>query len=130
MNKLLIAGVAGALFTGGTAMAGEPISLTDGQMDGVTAGWYVAGGFATGGETVVATAGPSAGGFETTTFGGGIDQTNIEYSEGCGTCGASFSYTSTFAGEGSTSTSASYVSLGGGVAYTDRSYALGFIAGN
>lgn len=45
MNKLMIAGVAGAFLAGGAAMADEPMKLTDGQMDDVTAGWRLAGAF-------------------------------------------------------------------------------------
>lgn len=44
MNKLIIAGAAGALlagsaFAGNVAMAGEPVTLSDAQMDTATAGW-------------------------------------------------------------------------------------------
>jgi hypothetical protein len=129
MNKLIIAGVAGALFAGSTAMAAEPVSLTDGQMDGVTAGWYVAAGGASAGSTFVATSGPSYGGFETSAGGGGLKQKIVSYESGCGSCGSTFTYTRTFAGDGATTTSASYGSLFGGMAYTGRSFAGGFIAG-
>jgi len=37
MKKILLAGVAGT-FIAGSAMAAEPVTLTDGQMDGVSAG--------------------------------------------------------------------------------------------
>ena len=39
MRKLLIAGVAGTLLAGSAAMAGEPITLSDEQLDTATAGW-------------------------------------------------------------------------------------------
>ena len=49
MNKTLLAGAAAAALVGGTAMADEPVTLTDTQMDDVTAGFLFAfagtGGF-------------------------------------------------------------------------------------
>jgi hypothetical protein len=49
MNKTLLAGAAAAALFGGSAMADEPVTLTDTQMDDVTAGFLFAfagtGGF-------------------------------------------------------------------------------------
>ena len=49
MNKTLLAGAAAAALIGGSAMADEPVTLTDAQMDDVTAGFLFAfagtGGF-------------------------------------------------------------------------------------
>ena len=48
MRKMIIAGVAGTFLAGSAAMAGEPLALTEDQMDSVTAGFLsfriVAGG--------------------------------------------------------------------------------------
>lgn len=43
MNKMLLAGVAGTLLAG-SAMAAEPMKLTDSQMDDVSAGLTLTGG--------------------------------------------------------------------------------------
>lgn len=49
LKKTLLAGAAGVVLAGGSAMASEPVQLTDNQMDDVTAGFLFAfastGGF-------------------------------------------------------------------------------------
>lgn len=70
MHKMMIAGLAGALLTASAAMASEPVTLTDGQMDDVTAGLRFAGSLGFTGGTSVTTfgVGSSAGeSFEGTT---------------------------------------------------------------
>lgn len=61
MNKMILAGVAGAFLAGSAAMASEPVKLTNGQMDDVTAGFRLLAGFNLLGSANVATTGIGGG---------------------------------------------------------------------
>jgi hypothetical protein len=43
MNKLMIAGIAGTFLAAGAAAAGEPVKLTDNQLDSVNGGAFLFG---------------------------------------------------------------------------------------
>lgn len=61
MNKIILAGVAGAFLAGSAAMASEPVKLTNGQMDDVTAGFRILAGFNLLGSANTATTGVGGG---------------------------------------------------------------------
>ncbi len=123
MRKTVIAGVTGALLAGSAAMAAEPVTLTDTQMDGVTAGFTFAGGLAYNIGAFVGTAGPSVATATSSASGGGIDETKVTYEGNTG--GSTFKYTSYTEGSGSAGSTASYGTLGGGVIYFGRMVGAG-----
>lgn len=111
MYKTIIAGVAGAMLAG-SAMAAEPVKLTDGQMDDVTAGFRLAagGGFGTG--PLALTFGLGTATSSSQQLGGGGFNDSITINTG----GVTLS--SVGLAEGSSTTSTSYASAVGGFSWT------------
>lgn len=108
MNKMIIAGIAGAFLAASGAMASEAVKLTDGQMDEVTAGsrFAIGGGFSAG--SFVGTFGPGFGTSTTTNVGNaGFADTFVLTTGGVGISSIGYA-------EGGSTTSTGYAALGGG----------------
>lgn len=114
MYKTIMAGVAGALFAGGAAMASEPVQLTNGQMDDVTAGLSIraglGGGFGSG--AIVSTTGLGTGSSQVNTGGGAVFEDVLLVNTG------GLALSSTGLAEGFANGTTSYASTNGGFSDT------------
>jgi hypothetical protein len=112
MKKMLVAGVAGAVLMGGAAMA-EPLQLSNGQMDDVTAGFRLGLGGGIGTGPFAVTFGLGTGTSSSETGGGSLftDTVNI------GSNG-SVALGSNYVSEGFSKSSVSYASTSGGGSWT------------
>ncbi len=112
MKKMLVAGIAGAVLMGGAAMA-EPLQLSNGQMDDVTAGFRLGAGGGLGTGAFAVTFGQGASASQANTGGGASfhDSLNIA-SNGATTLG------STYIAEGFANSATRYASSQAGGSWT------------
>lgn len=122
MNKMIIAGVAGAFLAGSAAMASEPVKLTDGQMDDVTAGFRLLAGLNLLGSAGSATVGVGSATTTQSQTAGSENLSTINIGTG-GTIAAADA-NATLA---SSTTSTSYVSTLGGISQTGGALGVGLI---
>lgn len=124
MKKMLVAGIAGAVLMGGAAMA-EPVQLSNGQMDDVTAGFRLGlgGGLGTGAFALTFGQGDSR---STSNTGGGAsfqDTLNIS-SNGATSLG------SLYVAEGFANSTTRYTSQQGGGSWTGLNVSGGALVTN
>lgn len=108
-KTLMAAGVAGAFLAGSAAMAAEPVKLTDGQMDDVTAGFRLLLALGTTGGGGTETLGLGAGTFDA----GDAADTNADESVNIGT-GGDVSISTTETASATSGTSGAFASTVGG----------------
>ncbi len=122
MNKMIIAGVAGAFLASSAAMASEPVKLTDGQMDDVTAGFRLLAGLNLLGSAGSITAGVGTSSTTQTQAAGSENLSTINIGTG-GTIAASDA-NATLA---TSSTTTGYTSTLGGGSFTGGALGVGLI---
>lgn len=127
MNKMIIAGVAGAILAGGSAMADEPMTLTDGQMDDVTAGFRLALGFGFTGGTFSTAAGLGSGETFESVATASIDTSSIQIVPGTG---GGILAQSLLGAETLATSATTYSGLLGGASGSGGTFAFGIIGSN